>query len=639
MATAVEAPQTQFLNLDLEKITPSPMNPRRRVDDKGLKELAESIKTHGVQQPIVVRAADGRVKTQYEIVVGERRFRASKLAKRTHIPAIVRELSDNAALEIMVIENLQREDVHPLDEAMGYEALMKQSVVCDVCHTIGNTPASHSMDCPNRDQVRHPATAESIAAKLGKSVGYVYARLKLLALIPMARQAFEKDLITPGHAVLIARLQPRDQARALKACFNDYIDEREIKKIEDPSKLKLTDDDINDYENSGLRPEKALREWIQEFVNLRLKDVPWDLADAELLSEAGACTTCLKRSTSNPGLFSDLAVKGEDTCFDAACFQAKRSAFVKLQIKQDREKVQEKNAPQAEADAPVKEIEKPIAQPLLQLSDLTGYTKPKPDQAVYRRGQWVPAKLGSCDNVRKGIMVRGEEAGQTKYVCIGEKCKVHKHNLSGSPQSSGGREYDYEEENFQSHRKRIREDKKDRARAHLCKAIVKDVGAKMPVEILREIACEYLDQRGGVGMACWVLGEPKALDVKTLLGIIKKAEGARLNQIITAFLLTDIAVTSYNVQDGEVRESLTKLAKAIGVKNPGKILTDADQAIASTKQCRACGCTEEIPCEYYDGGKRIYCSWLKDADADLCSNPACKTHDDKVKTKKAKAGK
>src|SRR5579863_7553331 len=106
MATAtIEQVQTEFRIVELGKITPSPMNPRKHFDDKSLNELAASIKAHGVQQPIVLRP-DGSKKDRYEIVVGERRFRASKIAGLDTVPAIIRSLSNAAALEIMVIENL-----------------------------------------------------------------------------------------------------------------------------------------------------------------------------------------------------------------------------------------------------------------------------------------------------------------------------------------------------------------------------------------------------------------------------------------------------------------------------------------------------------------------------------------------------
>jgi len=402
MATATaEQVQTQFQILELDKITPSPMNPRKRFDEKSLKELAESIKTHGVQQPIVVRP-DGNKKDKYEIVVGERRFKASKLAGNTYIPAIIRPLSNAAALEIMVIENLQREDVHPLDEALGYEALMKKSA---------DTEAGDLPGAP-----RH--TAESIAAKVGKSVGYVYARLKLLALVPAAREAFEHNYITAGHAVLIARLQPKDQIAALDACFGySQTKQRadELKKL-DPQTAKFSEiqdfdeDDANDF-GMGIHPrllaEKGLREWIQDNVNLKLKGVPWDLDDDQLVPWAGPCSACPKRSMSNPALFAELTKKGEDdTCFDPECFKEKQQAYVKRQVKQEK-----------------------AAGQLVQISEQTAYTKPKEGEKVLKRGQWLPAKKGECDSVQKALIVRGERAGEHETICTDLNCKVHKRHL------------------------------------------------------------------------------------------------------------------------------------------------------------------------------------------------------------------
>lgn len=421
MATAtVEQVQTKFQMIDLGKISESPMNPRKHFDPQSLKELAESIKAHGVQQPIVVRP-DGNKADRFEIVVGARRSRAAKLAGVKEIPAVIRELSNAAALEIMVIENLQREDVHPLDEALGYEALLKKHATCEVC----NTHSGHRIDCPNRNQVANETTVQTIAAKVGKSVGYVYARMKLLALCCAAREAFEQDHITAGHAVLIARLQPSDQLKALAACFKNYITQFELQNINklDPQSSTWVAllDAISIGAPNGLRlaSEKFLREWIQENINLSLKSVPWDLADEKLVPEAGSCGSCLKRSVSNPSLFLGLTrANDHDNCFDPACFQAKQKAFVKLQLK----------------------TAKTAEKPLVQISEQTAYTKPKEGEKILKRGQWLPAKKGECEGVTKALIVRGENAGEQQLVCADLNCKVHKRHLSSGGTSSRSNE-------------------------------------------------------------------------------------------------------------------------------------------------------------------------------------------------------
>src|SRR5437588_9464388 len=118
-----EAVNPLVQEIALGQIKPSKSNPRRRTDDSAMAELASSIKTHGILQPILVRPVSAR---GFEIVCGERRWRASKAAGKDSIPARIVNLTDVEALEIAVIENVQREDVHELDEALGYKALIKQ---------------------------------------------------------------------------------------------------------------------------------------------------------------------------------------------------------------------------------------------------------------------------------------------------------------------------------------------------------------------------------------------------------------------------------------------------------------------------------------------------------------------------------
>jgi ParB/RepB/Spo0J family partition protein len=254
--------------LQIEKVVPSKTNPRKSFNEAALKELAESIKRQGIISPILVRPT--KKVGGYEIVTGERRFRAAQLLGLLEIPAIVREISDEDALEIQVIENLQRQDVHPLEEAEGYEQLIK---------------------------VHGYQTADDIAAKIGKSKSYVYARMKLCALIPEARKAFFKDQIPASTALLIARVPENLQ----KECLKDILQE-------------------HSYHGEAMSYCEAAAH-IQERYMCPIKGSSFSIKDKDLYPEAGACTMCPKLSGNEKDLFPD--VKKADVCSDPTCYSIK----------------------------------------------------------------------------------------------------------------------------------------------------------------------------------------------------------------------------------------------------------------------------------------------------------------------------
>src|SRR5258707_11420570 len=142
----------EYVNVPLAELVESTTNPRKTFDEKGLQELAESIRSKGVLLPLLVRPVNGH----YEIVAGERRYRASKLAGRDTVPATVRELSDAECLEVQLIENLLRTDLHPFEEAQGFRALL--------------------------DREGGAYTVEKISAKTAKAASFIANRLKLLDL-------------------------------------------------------------------------------------------------------------------------------------------------------------------------------------------------------------------------------------------------------------------------------------------------------------------------------------------------------------------------------------------------------------------------------------------------------------------------
>lgn len=151
----------EYRDLPVAQLLESPTNPRKRFSEETLKELAASFQSQGVLQPLVVRpTAEGN----YEVIAGARRLRAARLASLESVPVRVVALSDAAAIEAQVVENLQREEIHPLEEALGFRSLLDLH------------------DCQY--------TAASIAAKAGKSEAYVLGRIKLTELIPRLPRCF-----------------------------------------------------------------------------------------------------------------------------------------------------------------------------------------------------------------------------------------------------------------------------------------------------------------------------------------------------------------------------------------------------------------------------------------------------------------
>ena len=172
----------QIQQIAVSEIRPNPYQPRKEFDEEGLAELAESIRQNGVFQPIIVRKS--KIKG-YELVAGERRLRASKLAEKETIPAIVRDYSEETMIQIAVVENLQRENLKPLDEAMAYRTLM--------------------------DSLK--LKQEEVANRVGKSRSYVANFLRLLTLPVPVQELVQSGELTSGHARTLLGL--KDQTKIL----------------------------------------------------------------------------------------------------------------------------------------------------------------------------------------------------------------------------------------------------------------------------------------------------------------------------------------------------------------------------------------------------------------------------------------
>ena len=269
-------------------------NPRRRkgLDMDSLTALASSIKVHSLGQPILVRplpgarlidTADMEPRPIYEVIAGERRWRACQIAGLDSMPMLVREMSDEAVLEMQLVENIEREDLDDMEEAEGFEKLRQK---------LGYT-------------------VEQIADRIGKGKGpsYVYKALKLCALTPESREAMypgpegQPAILNRSTGLLVARYKPEQQAEVVEFIASLAIDGEQA-------------------------PFRKVQADLAKRFHLVLGQAPFDVANADLVPAAGACTACPKRSGNQGEIFGDHT--GPDSCTDPDCFDSKREAHVVL---------------------------------------------------------------------------------------------------------------------------------------------------------------------------------------------------------------------------------------------------------------------------------------------------------------------
>jgi ParB/RepB/Spo0J family partition protein len=290
-----DQPAATFMRIPLGELATSPTNPRKHFDPAKLQEMADTITASDVHTPILVRplSDDQRLTIvlelnrtgqrrpddatpQYEIVSGERRYRASKLAHAPTIPAMVRNLTDAQVLEIQLTENLQREDLTALEEAEGYDYLLTETGI----------------------------SAVQLAAKIGKSVRYVFNRLKLQDCCAEVKQALRAGTIDASRALLLATVpsavqQKRGLAEALK----------------------------KNHINEPIYSLRMLTDWVKQNLMLKIADAAFSTTSASLVPSAGACTQCPKRTGANADLFDDVIGKNTpDLCTDTTCWSSKAEA-------------------------------------------------------------------------------------------------------------------------------------------------------------------------------------------------------------------------------------------------------------------------------------------------------------------------
>lgn len=276
-----DATQNVVERIALDELRESPFNPRTRYDEKALQDLAETIRGVGVAQPLLVRklSVDGLLAFNkqnpaqagnpppYEIVFGHRRYRAARLAGETHVPAILRELTDAQAAQLQAIENVQRENPDAIDEARGY------------LHYI----------------TVHKVSKDQLADEIGLSRSHVYSRLKLLSLPDEIQKAVVAGEIAIDVGLAIARLHtPKIQATALATLRRQHPD----------------------LDDGGKRSVRRIKSFLHEKYTLDLDDAVFDTKDPALLEGADACTTCTKRSGNAPE-YADVASERTDAEIEA----------------------------------------------------------------------------------------------------------------------------------------------------------------------------------------------------------------------------------------------------------------------------------------------------------------------------------
>ena len=219
------------LKVNISEVEPNRSQPRKTFNEDALQELAESIKEHGVLQPLLVKQRDG----YYEIVAGERRWRAATKAGLKEIPVIVRDLSEQEILEISIIENLQREDLNPIEEANAYKRLMEEFGL----------------------------TQDVVSERVSKSRTAIANSVRLLKLSPDVQQMLIDELISAGHArALLGISDPEEQYVLAQRAFDEKLSVREIEKIvKNRSK-----------ENNKVKKDKKQLENVYKDLETRLKD-------------------------------------------------------------------------------------------------------------------------------------------------------------------------------------------------------------------------------------------------------------------------------------------------------------------------------------------------------------------------------
>jgi ParB/RepB/Spo0J family partition protein len=403
-----------FAMIPIERLRESPLNPRKHYDPHKLEELAESIDDRGVITPLIVRECStpesvvkGKFVLNYEIAAGHRRYRAAKSLERPiELPCRIMILDDDEFLEVLTIENLQREDIHPLEEADGYKALLA-------------TGRYQEPDFAG-EEVRN------LADKIGKPEAYVLRRLELCDLVPVARESFLQNNITIGHARLISRLPADRQEWALRECFHEDW-QTKVPELVTVAELK----------------RELKREQGED-----LSKAPFDLEDETLKRDAGPCTTCPRCTGTQRSLLADDTA--EQLCLDRSCYSQKLNAHIMRQTAAGLVAISTRHSGEIPAGVVSAREYVEAEKDSDQIEELRGeleFLKQTPDEdegeiaKLENELAEAEAESGKCAFMQRAIIVDshgGGKIGHTIDICSNPECPVHGEAVADNNSIYGG---------------------------------------------------------------------------------------------------------------------------------------------------------------------------------------------------------
>jgi ParB/RepB/Spo0J family partition protein len=396
-------PRPDYKRIPWRDLEVSSTNPRRRIDKDSIESLADSIRTQDIIEPLVVRA----VGNKYEIVCGERRYRAAKVAKLNELPCLVRELTDEQVLDIQIHENLHREDVHPMDEAYGYQFL-KEKLGCET---------------------------KELALRVGKTEGYVLNRLRLNQLIKAAQKDIDDGHLPLTYALEIAKYTHEIQKVIYGEVYRKQGTYKGNEYVMEPIKGELV-------------PLRSLLEWINTNVHHLLSKAPFDTKATNLRPDGLACTKCAERTGAVVSLFDAGQIGKKDACLNPACYTKKSETHV---IVRRRELADERK---------VDPVEVPIVRSWC-YSDGKGYLGT--ESAIVISGAKRNNDSRECEKTVSGIDIEAENFGRTVQVCLKRSgCKVHwpdprTPSNGNAPQAAERSAAEEDAERLESHRARREE--------------------------------------------------------------------------------------------------------------------------------------------------------------------------------------